>query len=494
MSFFEKYPEFIEVDSRKDRQWSPHTIETLDTRHEISLPSEIIQGRSVLDLGSCFGATGQWVLAHGALNYTGVEIQQEMVKKSREILGKYWNTDQFSIVESDVVSFLEQKIDQGFKYDVVVAVGVIYAFLDINKILKLITKVTKEVALIDSLYPFWMMNSEVSIIDVLRDQHINSEDFGVAFHGAGARPSPRALEILMETHNFISPEGLLFPRPLSDSTVHDPYNTLLDKPWTGGKKFKTPGRYMMRFVPVESTGTVELASRVISNDNTAKKDFPDPPEFSPIKSWVFDEGVAARFQEEADKHIPDYQRVIHACYVMVRSIYDPEITTTVNIIDVGSALGHTMEKFISGGFENVFGVDNSPAMISASRYPKRVFLNDRFPTDRKWDVVLANWTLHFISQRTQYLKDIYSGMNPGGMFFLTDKMSFTSPVQKLYFQFKRKQGVSDDEILEKNAALNGVLVTKPLQWYLETLKEIGFTEIQVINSRFMFNTIYARKL
>jgi hypothetical protein len=84
-------------------------------------------------------------------------------------------------------------------------------------------------------------------------------------------------------------------------------------------------------------------------------------------------------------------------------------------------------------------------------------------------------------------------MEPGGVFILSDKMSHTQETENLYYNFKRLKGVSDTEIQIKKQQLVGVLVTKPITWYLETLKEIGFTNIQIINSSLMFATIYARK-
>jgi SAM-dependent methyltransferase len=166
----------------------------------------------------------------------------------------------------------------------------------------------------------------------------------------------------------------------------------------------------------------------------------------------------------------------------------------ISVIDVGSALGNTMSKYIDGGYTDVSGVDNSESMIKSSKYPERVVLSNNFPTDNMYDVVLANWTLHFIKDREQYLRDIFNNMSPGGMLIVSDKTDHTLETENLYYNFKRANGVAEDIIQKKKLALNGILTTKPTMWYLETLKNIGFTDIQLINSRFMFATIYARKL
>jgi 2-polyprenyl-3-methyl-5-hydroxy-6-metoxy-1,4-benzoquinol methylase len=111
-----------------------------------------------------------------------------------------------------------------------------------------------------------------------------------------------------------------------------------------------------------------------------------------------------------------------------------------------------------------------------------------------YDVVLANWTLHFVAEREQYIKDIYNSLNHNGMLILSDKMDHSLETENLYYDFKRANGVPEEVIQKKKSALTGVLVTKPLQWYLDILKETGFFDIQVVNSRYMFSTIYARKL
>jgi len=209
-------------------------------------------------------------------------------------------------------------------------------------------------------------------------------------------------------------------------------------------------------------------------------------------SWTFDQDVANRFQHEAQAHIPDYDRVIDLSMACVRQAFGQD--RGLHIVDVGSALGHTMHRFITAGYQNVHGIDNSTAMIGKSIYPDRVFNSSTFVGHDQWDVVLANWTLHFVKSREQYLADIYQGLKPGGVLIVTDKMDHTTEMENLYYDFKRRNGVSDEIIQKKKLSLEGVLVTKPLTWYLDTLEKLGFQHTQVINSRFMFTTVYARKI
>lgn len=490
MNFFENFPEFIEEDSRAGRGYSPVTIETLNTRHSASLPVWSVDGNTVLDLGSCLGATGHWVLSNGCSHYTGVEVQPSLAETSKSLLSKYWNSSQFEIVQQDLREFLDKQIANGKKYDVVVMVGVVYAFLDTYGILEKVSKVCDYMLLIDSIYPWHMTGPDVPIIDVINIQHINSSNNNTAFQGSGARPSPAALKIILETFGFVDKEGIINTTPLTDKTIHDVYNIPIERP--GSRSYPVPGRFMLRFYNTKKVLTSQVADYVSKNDVKKTVRMAKAPKFEIAESWTFDESVADRFQQEAETHIPDYNRVIDLCLDLTKQVFANK--QDISVIDVGSALGHTIDKYIQHGYTNTYGVDNSEAMIKSSKYPDRVILRNNFPVENLYDVILANWTLHFINNRTEYLKDIFNSLNSGGMLVLSDKMDHTIEVENLYYDFKRNNGVPEEVIQQKKLALIGILTTKPLSWYLDTLKSIGFSDIQIVNSRYMFSTIYARKL
>lgn len=481
-NFFDLYPEFAEVDGRRNRKWVPVTTETLSNRHEVALPKEVIIGKTILDLGSCLGATGQWCLAHGATHYTGVEVQPAMVNTSRELLSKHWDHTKFTIIEQDVEQFLNSVT---VKYDVVVMFGVIYAFIDTYGILKKVTSICNDTVLIDSHYPFIKNESNVPLLMLNKKQHINSSEDGMAYTGLGCVPNPRALNIIMASLGFVNSEDKLLPKTLEDKNTHDTYSTLLKI-----HDFKYPARYMMRFRNAGKPLLKPVSAAVANDDVSTKKPFHSAPKITVnADQWVFDKSVAERFQREATTHIPDYKRVIDMCLKYVDKLYDKD----ASIIDVGSALGHTMHKFISSGYTNVHGVDNSQAMIDASRYPELVVNSEQFP-EGTWDVVLANWTLHFMPDPADYLQQIYDNMNYNGMLILSNKMSYSTVTEEMYFDFKRGNGISEEEILKKKQALVGVMLPKSLTWYMRTLEEIGFDNIEVINANMMFNTICARKI
>ena len=482
--FFDNYSEFITNDSRSKRDVSTVTSESLTKRHEVSLPKELISNCTVLDLGSCYGATGQWCLANGASHYTGVEVQKDMVEKSNEMLSKYWNN--FDIIESGIDEFLKQNIKH---YDVTILFGVLYAFLDQHGLLERVCAITNKVVVIDTLYPRKMVRPSDAIIEVLQKQHINSSKENTAYVGVGSATSPMALNIIMDTLGFENNEGLLYPECLTDTTIPDSYNTIVGRGENSGDfKLYTqfPLRYLCRFT--KGNSSYKIVSDIVKNDDAILSTMRKMPRILWNTHWSFDSSVADRYEKEVAGHIPDYERVLQLCIDCVNANFNKD----VKLIDVGSAKGNTIDKFLADSFQNVYGVEASQAMYDASKHQDRVTLSNSFPAG-EWDVVMANWTLHFINEREQYLKDIYDNMSENGMLILSDKMSFTEDIESLYHNFKRSHGVTEDEITSKKNSLIGVLNTKSFTWYLKTLEKIGFRDIQVINANMMFNTLYARK-
>ncbi len=211
-------------------------------------------------------------------------------------------------------------------------------------------------------------------------------------------------------------------------------------------------------------------------------------------TWKFDEDVASRFDDIARTNLPHYEQVIQKCLALANAAFPDKKNT--KIIDVGSALGHTMEVFTEAGYVQVYGVENSEAMTAKSRVKENLIVSATFPKERgPFDLVMANWTLHFITdeqKRKEYLRDIRASLSESGMLILSEKMASTPLVHDRYTEFKRSNGISDEAIAENTAAVSGVLVSYPLSWYVESLQEAGFKTIEVIDAEWCFNTLLCR--
>jgi hypothetical protein len=138
-NIFETQPEWIQQDDRRHRHelvWSPgkpdpslaYNInpEFMYHRHRVMLPPELIRGKTVLDVGSCMGATGAWCLSEGAAHYTGIEPLERYARPSEQLFRRYHQADRYDIRCCSLEQFQADR-----QHDIVVASGVlVMAFAD----------------------------------------------------------------------------------------------------------------------------------------------------------------------------------------------------------------------------------------------------------------------------------------------------------------------------------------------------------------------------
>lgn len=472
-NIFEQDTEFVDLDPRRLRTQQQVTTESLYKRLLVQLPESIVLNQTVLDLGSCLGAAGHFSLTLGARHYTGVEIQDYYVNHSTATLGKYWPKDKFTIVHQNVEDFLDYAIQAGQRFDTVVASGIVYVFLDAISLLKKISQVTNKFIVIDSLnLPSDNRGTMLVRTNGFTGQVNGKETLNPSYIGATSLISIPALDIVMSTLSFKS-EGRLYPAFITGTP--DPYNTEVQLDLTS----KGPVRYMVRYV--RDTNTVSPLIDVLLEGATVNIPKAET-------AWVFDQTVADRFQHEAETNIPSYATVIDKSVEFAKVHVDK----SAKIIDVGSALGFTMQKLTEAGFTNVVGVDNSPAMIANSLYPDKVICSDRLPTDT-YKLVLANWTLHFVKDKASYIRDVYNNLEFGGYFILTDKTVQSNIVKEMYRAFKLHKGLDSEYINKKEQQLVGVMHSEQVSWYLNQLKLTGFITSDIIHSDLGFVTFLCVK-
>lgn len=85
-------------------------------------------------------------------------------------------------------------------------------------------------------------------------------------------------------------------------------------------------------------------------------------------------------------------------------------------------------------------------------------------------------------------------MTKKGVLILTEKMSGSTLANELYYDFKRSNGMTEEQIEEKKQRLEGVLTTYPLDWYLDKLGKLGFNQIDVVNANTVFVTLLASQV
>ncbi|NES06026.1 MAG: methyltransferase domain-containing protein [Okeania sp. SIO2F4] len=220
--------------------------------------------------------------------------------------------------------------------------------------------------------------------------------------------------------------------------------------------------------------------------------------YNDVADWVFGAEIANRFTDEAEKHIPDYWKVIE----LTINILKDNIPKDGYIIDVGCASGNTLLYLSKQGFKNLFGIDYSQEMLKVASknlskvdkdFPSRLFHSKTFVQNMSFNAIICNWTLHFIQERQEYLKAIFDSLISQGLFILTEKTLQSKITENQYILFKQNKGLSNEEIERKKQQLEGVLNPFSVIQNLELLTTTGFSKIEIINARLGFITFLCIK-
>ena len=210
-----------------------------------------------------------------------------------------------------------------------------------------------------------------------------------------------------------------------------------------------------------------------------------------MSTWQFNQQVAETFADHARQHIPNYDQVI----ALTVSLCEQKLNANSPILEIGCAIGETVQQLNHKNFVNIHAVDNSQDMIDKCPADMaKYYCSNHFPnTDIKFEAVLCNWTLHFIFDKFSYLKKILEHLEPGGFLILSEKTDNSGLALEQYHRFKSLNGVSDSEIQAKAQSLTDVMFVNDIKWYLDTLKIIGFNQINVVNASWCFTTFVAVK-
>ncbi len=224
------------------------------------------------------------------------------------------------------------------------------------------------------------------------------------------------------------------------------------------------------------------------------------------KQFEFDEEVAAVFDDMLERSVPFYkesQKITE--FFVLKHLKDNSI-----MYDLGSSTASLLIS-ISKKQEcdaKLFGLDNSEAMLEQARKKavalgaKIELLNaDILEYDYKQaDVFVSNYTLQFIRPlvREELVKKIASSLNKDGIFIFSEKViSHHSKLNKdlieCYYDFKKEQGYSEYEIMQKREALENVLVPYSEDENIKMAKNCGFTHCEVVFRWANFATFIAIK-
>jgi tRNA (cmo5U34)-methyltransferase len=226
------------------------------------------------------------------------------------------------------------------------------------------------------------------------------------------------------------------------------------------------------------------------------------------KQFEFDEEVAAVFDDMLERSVPFYKESLklskyfalqRANAVEDATIYDLGCSTASLLIAISKALETDA---------HLIGIDNSHAMLQRARKKIDAFgakvsveYGDILEYDYEAaDVFIANYTLQFVRPlvREELVKKIASALKKEGVFIFSEKLISHHPklnkeLISCYYAFKKEQGYSEYEIMQKREALENVLVPYSEEENIAMAKNAGFSHCEVIFRWANFATFIAIK-
>ena len=208
--------------------------------------------------------------------------------------------------------------------------------------------------------------------------------------------------------------------------------------------------------------------------------------YTPYK-WEFNEEVAQCFDRHVRQSVFMYEE-FHNSIINMSKFF---IEDNTNILDVGTSTGELLMKLPYNPTCRYIGIDTEKGMINKAqekledKYELQVgdVLNYNIVNCSLITMVLV---LQFIKNKDKKsaLQNIYNSLNEGGAFIFVDKIK--TPVldihdmyNDLYYDFKRENGLTDTEIIDKNVSLRGVQKCLTVEENIQLIKNVGFKNLDI---------------
>jgi tRNA (cmo5U34)-methyltransferase len=209
--------------------------------------------------------------------------------------------------------------------------------------------------------------------------------------------------------------------------------------------------------------------------------------------WRFDKNVSQAFDSHVRKSVPFYDEMQR----MVIELSEYFVRDQSVVYDLGSSTGTTLELLSSAhaGKEDTqfVGFDLSKFMIKEARkkvnrpnvrfYHKNVLDVDFSPPA---NFVTSLFTLQFLTlaDRRALLARINEGLIEGGGLLIVEKISaehsvFEDMWTELYWDFKRGQGFTPEQIIEKANSIRGVMKPLTIEENTDLLWQTGYSRVDI---------------
>ena len=224
-------------------------------------------------------------------------------------------------------------------------------------------------------------------------------------------------------------------------------------------------------------------------------------------SWSFDEGVAGTFVEHAERSIPFY----HEGHDLICQLSDFFVFPDSVCYEIGTSTGQLLRKLAEHNSQKPntrwIGLDREEPMIEKARehckgipnielYAEDLLVHDM----QKSDFIVSYYVMQFVPPRLRQdaFERMYERLNWGGAFILFEKVRgpdarFQDILTQLYTGFKRRNGFSPEEILNKTESLKSVLEPFSTQGNLDLMTRAGFVDIMTIFKYICFEGFLAIK-
>jgi hypothetical protein len=183
---------FVTEDNRRFRPQLKTTADLLNVKHEALLPEPVVRGATVLDLGSCIGATGYWVSRLGGASYLGVEHQEGYVQTARRLLA---DMPRCAIQQDTAEEFL---LHSSGRFDIVCLLGIAHGVYDPLALIRSAASRADKYLCFDDMG--WNTDDPALIVDPIMKMPLAGEK--AATVGFGWFISPAAMEAIVKFLGF----------------------------------------------------------------------------------------------------------------------------------------------------------------------------------------------------------------------------------------------------------------------------------------------------
>jgi len=224
------------------------------------------------------------------------------------------------------------------------------------------------------------------------------------------------------------------------------------------------------------------------------------------KQFEFDEEVAVVFDDMLSRSVPFYDEAMK----LTAHFASINVAEGDRVYDLGCSTASLLLQIERQSVDGVtlIGIDNSEAMLEQASKKLHAF-DSKIQLDHgdilSYDyqeaaVICSNYTLQFVRPpvRAAFVKKIYNALKPGGLFIFSEKIIskdtlLNKQMIDTYYDYKKAQGYSEYEIVQKREALENVLIPYTEEENIKMLNDAGFKHCDSIFKWVNFETFIAKK-